>query len=406
MTPLPEPLARCRVPAVFSPSQLAFGEQCLLRAVLGSTRDLPSLTTHPAAALGRVFHRLLEMALRGEIPRSGTPGEDAERTLDYLLDAEDARVATASPAARPRLREVFPPLTWRRKRRAVLDLTEKYLREVVPRFAAGAGSSTRNVRDLPRNGSWAEVQIEAPVLRLRGKADLIQRVDGDVTIRDLKTGRVLTTEGDLLPHIERQMLLYGAIARVVWPSARISLVVDHGVDRESEIGFARQDEEAILVWLADVLEHLPGDRDTETESLATPGEACEGCAHRHICPAYRRLAPSLWGGEIPVRMPLDTWGTVVAVITRPGGLADLTIRDAAARTVKVFGLAAFLVAVAQPGDEIWLFGLRSRDKRGGPESWRQPHNFFEVADDDPFARAWTLEVFESGAPAPLGTSLT
>jgi RecB family exonuclease len=397
VTPLPEPLTRCRVPAAFSPSQLAFAEQCLLRAVLGSTRDVPSLTTHPAAALGSVFHKLLEMAVRGEIPLAGTPGEDVERMLDRLLDEEDIRLEVAWPGDPPRLRKLFPPLTWRRKRRVVLDLAEKYLSGAVPRVVTGLGEGTRNAGDIPPNGSWAEVHIEAPSLRLRGRADLIQRTAGDVVIRDLKTGRVLTNEGEVLPHIERQMRLYGAMAHVVWPSSQVSLVVDYGVEREVE--FAHEHEADILAWLRSILDRLPPDRDVEAEPLATPGEACEGCAYRHVCPAYRRFAPGFWLGDALVRMPLDVWGKVVAITPRPGDLADLTICDAVDRTVKVFGLAAFRVKRIAPGDKVWLFGLRTRDRRGGPGLWRHPQNFFEVADDDSFLRSWTLEMFTASADA-------
>jgi RecB family exonuclease len=391
---------------MFSPSQLAFGEPCLLRAVLGSTRDLPTLSAHPAAALGNVFHKLLDMAVRGEIPRSRTPSEDAVRMLDRLLDEEDSRLATMWRDDPPRLRDVFPPLVWRRKRRLVLDLAEKYLSGTVPRAGAKAGG-TPNARDLPPNGSWAEVQIEVPQLRLRGRSDMLQRSAGNVVIRDLKTGRVLTNEGDILPHIERQMRLYGAMAHAIWPSAHVSLVVDHGV--ECEVGFAPEHEAEVIAWLGRVLDRLPADRVMETDLLATPGEACEGCAHRHLCPAYRRSAPAYWRAESPVRMPLDAWGEVVRVEARSTGLViDLTIRDAQGRTVKVFGLAGFRASAMQPGDAVWLFGLRTRDKRGGPGSWRHPHNFFEVADDDPFARAWTLQVFTAPAVSPAipATSIT
>jgi RecB family exonuclease len=391
VTQLPDPLARCRVPVAFSPSQLAFGEQCLLRAVLGSTRDLPTLRAHPAAALGRVFHKLLERAVRGEIPRTGTPSEDAERALDRLLDEEDLRLAATWPGDPPRLREVFAPLIWRRKRRVVLDLAEKYLSGAVPTVASDADGGTLNTRYLPANGSWAEVQLEAPSLRLRGRADLIQRSAGDVVISDLKTGRVLTNEGEILPYIERQMRLYGAMAHVVWPSSQVSLIVDHGVERE--IGFAREDEADVLVWLRGVLDRLPPDGEVEAELLATPGEPCEGCAHRHVCPAYRRLAPEFWRGDALVRMPLDIWGEVVSFNSRSGELVDLTLRDAADRIVKVFGLAAFRVSRTTCGDKVWLFGLRTRDRRGGADRWRHPQNFFEVPDDDPFLRAWTLEMF-------------
>jgi hypothetical protein len=333
------------------------------------------------------------MAVRGEIPRTEKPGEDAERTLDRLLDEEDLRLATAWPDNSPRLRDVFAPLTWRRKRRVLLDLAGKYLSGEIPRAASHSNGGTRNARDLPSNGLWAEVQLDAPLLRLRGRVDLIKRAGDDVTIRDLKTGRVLTREGGVLPHIERQMQLYGAMAHVVWPSARVSLIVDHGAEREVEFG--SEHETDVLAWLQTVLDRLPPGRDVEAEPLAAPGEACEGCSHRHVCSAYRRTAPVLWRGEIPVRMPLDTWGNAVDVSPRAHGLVDLTLRDAAGRTVKVFGLAAPRVAGVRPGDTIWLFGLSTRDKRGGPSVWRHPHNFFEVADDDPFARAWALQSFES-----------
>lgn len=376
---------------MFSPSQLAFGEECLLRALLGSTRELPALTAHPAAALGNVFHRLLEMAVRGEIPRAGMPSDDAQRALDHLLDEADQKLAAAWPINPPRVRDVFPPLTWRRKRRVVLDLAEKYLSGQLPTPAGSTGRPALNAKSLPRNGSWAEVEIEAPALRLRGRADLIQRTEGDVVIRDLKTGRVLTNDGEVLPHIERQMRLYGTMARSLWPSARLSLIVDDGVERE--VRFLAQDENEIMTWLRGVLGQIPPNRDIDTESLATLGPACEGCLYRHICPAYRNNAPKCWRGEGPIRMPLDTWGEVVSVAVRLDGLADVTIEDAAERVVRVFGLAAFRLAAMRPGDRIWLFGLRTQERRGGPEVWRQPRNFFEIADDDRFARAWTLQMF-------------
>jgi hypothetical protein len=313
--------------------------------------------------------------------------------LDRLLGEADVRLAAMWPANPPRLQELFPPLTWRRKRRVVLDLAEKYVAGELPSLGVSFGEGIWNARELPPDGSWAEVQLEAKPLRLRGRADLIQRSHGDVIIRDLKTGRVLTNEGDVLPHIERQMRLYGAMAHVVWPSAQVSLIVDHGVERE--VGFNREEETDLLSWLRGVLDRVPRDREVDAEPLANPGAACEGCTHRHICPAYRRLAPDFWSRR--VRMPLDTWGEAIAVAPRAGDLADVTLRDAAGRTVKVFGLAGFRVAETRPGDTLWIFGLRSNDKRGGPAFSHHPLNFFEVAEDDPFARAWTVQSFTTRA---------
>ena len=391
MTLLPEALERCRVPTVFSPTQLALAEHCLLRAVLGSSRDVPVLTSHPLAALGRVFHRVLELAVRGEIPRAGTPSEDAQRTLDRLIDEEEVRLATAWPHATPRLRELLAPLQWRQRRRAVLDLAEKYLAGSIPRAPLSHHGRPRDPKHLPPHTTWAEVQLDTPELRLRGRVDLIHRGSDDVTIRDLKTGRVVTREGEMLPHIERQMRLYGAMAHVVWPIARLSLIVDHGA--EWTIEFGDEQEARLLAWLREVLGRLPADGVVETEALATPGRACDGCAHRHLCPAYRKAAPAFWIGETSTRMPLDTWGTVTGVERRADNLIDLSLRDTAHRPVRVFGLSEFRLIGVQPGDKVWLFGLNSRDKRGGIDCWRHPNNFFEAADDDRFARAWTLQTF-------------
>ena len=97
--------------------------------------------------------------------------------------------------------------------------------------------------------------------------------------------------------------------------------------------------------------------------------------------------------QVLVRMLLDIWGEVVSLNSRSGELVDLTLRDAVDRIVKVFGLAAFRVSRTTCGDKVWLFGLRTRDRRGGADRWRHPQNFFEVPDDDPFLRAWTLEMF-------------
>lgn len=390
MTAIPEPLTSCRAPLLFSPSQLAFGEECLLRAVLGSTRDVPMLSANPIAILGSVFHKLLELSVRGEVPREGTAAEDLQRALDRLLEEQDARLASVWPGDPPKLRQLMAPLAWRRKRRDVLDLAEKYLNESTPR-SRGTGRAERNPSALPTNGRWAELPIEAPAIRLRGKVDLLERIGGKVVIRDLKTGRVTTDEGDVLPHIERQMRLYGLIAHALWPAAEVALIVDRGTQRE--IDFTAKDEADVLMWLDAILSRVPVDSDIEPSAIASPGDACHGCVYRHACLAYRAAAPENWSRESRVRMPLDTWGTALSIHPRSDGLVDLTLRDVADRMVKVFGLAAFRVSDVRIGDAVWLFGLRSRDKRGGPELWRHPHNFFEVSDDDPFARAWTVESF-------------
>jgi hypothetical protein len=391
VTRLPQPLSHVQVPRTFSPSQLAFGRHCLLRAVLGSTRQASALTSHPAAAIGSAFHRLIEMAVRGDVQRQGTVADDTERTLEQLLESEAARLSKLWPTSVPDLRSILPPLVWRRKRRVVLDLAQSYVAGRIPAPQAAAVDRPRSPESLPSTGCWSEVKMSVPELRLAGRADLVERELGQVTIRDLKTGRVVSDDSTMLPHIEVQMRLYGLMARRLWPEAQIRLVVDDGTERD--VPFQRTDEEDSASWLDAVLARLPIDDSVVAESLATTGEACEGCPYRHLCSAYRRDAPEFWRTETSFRLPLDTWGDVANISPCGNAACDVTLMDAADRMVKVFGLLGARLSGLRQGDRLWLFGLRTRDRRDGPDRWRHPRNFFEFTDDDAFARAWTLETF-------------
>jgi hypothetical protein len=92
-------------------------------------------------------------------------------------------------------------------------------------------------------------------------------------------------------------------------------------------------------------------------------------------------------------MPTDLWGAVYERRHRPDGLVDLTIRDDSGRVSRVFGIDPSHIESVSTGDRVWLFGLGARRQRIGTGRWKHPVNFFEIADDDPFARAWSLEVF-------------
>jgi hypothetical protein len=95
-------------------------------------------------------------------------------------------------------------------------------------------------------------------------------------------------------------------------------------------------------------------------------------------------------------MPLDSWGELIEIAVKSGELCNVTIMDAGNRTAKVFGLLRARIDQLATGDRLWLFGLRSSDRRRGPGGWWHPRNYFEVADDDPYARAWSLETFTGG----------
>lgn len=394
MRPLPPPITMAEIPEYFSPSQLASCGGCLLRAVLGSSRaDIPSLNSHPSAEIGKVFHRLLELSARGRIRRSGSAEEDVKRCLDELI-TEARRRLEGDPAteAYADLSRTMAPLVWSQKVSMVIGIAVRLLKSSAVPTSRGARKHSLPLFDsLPTRGKWAEVQIKAPRLRLAGRVDLVEKRPGIVVIRDLKSGRVEDREGQILPHIDLQLRMYGIMAQELEPDVDIHLCVDTGVERE--VPFDGAIAEATFDWLTDLLNGLPPDREAGAAGIARPGDPCRYCPYRHTCEAYLSSAPLRWRSGSAEPLPLDIWGDVEALGSRPAGLVDITLRDVAGRRVKVFGVLMAHLGGTTVGDRLYFFGLRGRPQSVGDGLWQHPLNFFEVSEDTPRDRAWSLEVF-------------
>jgi RecB family exonuclease len=393
---LPAPLTTVRVPELFSPSQLASGDRCRLRAVLGSSwENEPSLNSHPAAETGRVFHRLLELAARGQIPRKGSAEEDVLRSLNEILTEAHRRLAKdAATRVFADLSQTVSRLVWLQKVGVVTGIAVRLLKSA-PAGSPSAGSWTGGpitFDTLPDAGEWAEVKILAPQLRLAGRIDLVEKRAGLVILRDLKSGRIEDHQGQILPHIELQLRLYGIMALATEPDRTVHLFVDGGV--EHEVPFDAAIAEETVSWAAEFLAGLPVG-DAKATDLASPGAQCRFCPYRHVCGAYLGGAPERWRVGAVEALPLDIWGVVESFTARPGGLVDVVVRDDAGRKGKVFGVLMARIEGANVGDRLYFFGLRGRPRRMADGLWHHPLNFFEVLEDTPRDRAWSLEVFRS-----------
>lgn len=396
MREIPEIVDRIGVPELLSVSQLPYAEDCPLRAVLGSAfGEAPALVAHPAAAIGNLFHRLVEAAARGEITAAATTDARAqvERHLTTLVDESRERLSN-DPATRffADLPNTLSRLAWRRKARAAVDAAVALLPQHEMSFRKRQTGQRRRCGELsvlPREGTWAEVGVRCPTLRMRGRIDLLSHRGDVTTVKDLKTGRVQDRFGEMLPHIALQLRLYGLATFTAMPGRSIRLVVDDGT--ESEVPFDEGERAETAAWLQRVLETMPVGESTAA-TLAQVGPACSRCPFRHACGAYIADAPRLWTDGAEWRLPLDTWGTIEELRYR-GELVDLTIRDAAQRKVRVFGVRGVRLSALQRGENLWFFGLGGGPRRGSDARWRQPRNFHEMANDGTRRHAWTLEVF-------------
>lgn len=386
MEELPPAVLHVEVPEFFSPSELGTWGGCALKLVVGS---LPRgewthrLGSGPAAAIGTLVHRVLELAAKG-----------CESTAEDLFDNEQARmlVELRNDPRRAHFADLSSTKTlaeWSRLRSWVSGRSR--LLGVLRRRSVG----TSVLEQAPfRAKTGAEVALASKKLRLRGRADRIRTVGPRrFEIRDFKSGSAVAPDGGIKDEIALQLRAYGLLLLELDPEAVVLLLVDDGLERE--VGFALEERRVAAETIEQIVQTLPLPGPAETASLASPGAGCRGCSVRHVCPGYRNTAPSWWK-EYPATLaaaPWDIWGEIVEV--RSDG--DIVLRDEAGRRVRVdridsrHGLGAWAV-----GRRICFFGLEATGPTRGFDGKRfHPRSFHELPRDGGERRAWSLRVLTS-----------
>lgn len=380
---LPPVLHEIRPPEVLSPSQFPDLRRCPLSVVHGLRAD-ELLPPNPLAILGEIIH-----AVRHEL-RGRPLGSDEEirDAVDAAFGAKKAEVE-AELAGDPSMRS-FVPLD------RAIDRTRWLERMVLLREWVAVSSGplhaevhrnqwpSRNTREPSRNrgASTAGISIgsertlQAPVLRLSGRPDLITRdLDGVLHVVDFKTGRVTDANGNPLEGYALQVRLYGLMIERIDPSAIVKLWLQ-GTERV-EVPWDEAARTETEMLLDATLEDLPPGRNVPAESLARAGPHCGRCRMRHRCPRYRRVAPSWWKSTStagPVA-PFDVWGRVLEA-SREGDLSsELLLLDAAGRKVRVTGLEVGPDPGGLRDDFVWLFGLESSEKLPHLGAFTHPRNF-------------------------------
>ena len=113
MNRLPPALTHTIAPQTWSPSQLVLGMDCRLRAVFAASDSIPSLITHPRAAVGAVMHKLLENAARGVIRRNDDLHSAVEAEFHRLLSAQELALGSSADTAHfGSLSQCFSEFDW------------------------------------------------------------------------------------------------------------------------------------------------------------------------------------------------------------------------------------------------------------------------------------------------------
>lgn len=147
----------------------------------------------------------------------------------------------------------------------------------------------------------AEMEFDAEVglpsgeaLRVRGKADRVDRVDDQIVITDFKTGKTTPTRAEVAEHVQlglyRWVAELGALGQRGSAVAQLLYVRQDPPRTQADPGarLMRQDD-VDLSWLVEILEGAVAGLRAEV-AVARPGAGCRTCAVADSCPADPRGA--------------------------------------------------------------------------------------------------------------------
>ena len=283
-------------------------KECALREVWRANRKLPLLPVSPAAKLGSVAHKILELVSRGHIDK------------DSLQEAWDEAVARVEEQMHEAGEDHLFPLRDSAQR---YEVKKRLTFAAVHRITSAHPSEPPSTPVQGGTDVGAEVWLESADGLLGGFVDRIVPGDHGVEILDYKTGAVTEHEtGDVKAAYEVQLLLYAGLYQEKtddWP-AKLTLATLGGTQHDVSLDTIRSRElmDEARANLRELNELVSG--GASPEQLASPSAAaCAFCGYRPACKRY-------WTERGPdMDWPVDVTGTVRTVTVLGNGTLRVTI---------------------------------------------------------------------------------
>lgn len=305
-----------------SPSRYFSLLQCPLREVWSSSRQTALLPLSPAARLGSIVHKVLELTARGRIK--------AERNLlstwDWVAGKVEKEIEE-SPIERHLVPLHRSAYRYEVKKRMCFALAQKMLRTGLRREVAGTGSKVES-----------EQWLETDDGKVGGLVDLIVHHSEGVELIDYKTGGVLEEKGGndrLKQEYTTQLALYAGLYYEVYGVWPVKLTLKTLDGTANDVPFDRDGSLHLLRSVKEKLNEINRmiKAGVDPEQLACPSpEACRFCAYRPACKKYwiTRNGDEDW--------PLDISGELVQKKTLGNGLLRVVI-NTGDRNVAIRGLS-------------------------------------------------------------------
>lgn len=348
-----------------SPTGFLSMQECAIREVWGANRTERLLPTWPAARLGTITHKILEMAGRGELEGQGE--EEVAALWDGLLERAEEEMSKWW------LERHLAPI-----RSSVADFEVRRL-QAIGRANELKEKKASRPQLHPEAGFRLgfEVPVASPSRKVRGFIDQVMISDDSLVLRDFKSGAIFENlsgnERALKVVYATQLRMYAALYSMSyghWPT-RLEVVPLSG----SPEGVSVDQKECLTLIerateLLDDVNRRVARNPAASDELASPSPtACQFCSYRPGCRPYR-LAKERSDED---KWPSDFFGKVTAISSLANNHLMVTARNAeAGLSLTVRGLSPGerhpALAQLSEGDSVSMFNL---GRTSSPSTFRE-----------------------------------
>ncbi len=304
LTPMPlRPILR------ISPSRYSALQSCALREIWASNRQAPLLPIPPAAHVGMIGHKLLELAFSRRIADEDTMQsywasevmEQEEKMKNNVL--EKHLVPLSIHANNYRVKQVM-----------IYNLVRPLFTKIVSQAVAIKKEET-------------ELWVQTKDGKVGGRIDLVKHTPEGVCIIDYKTGTItdsgshgVTIKGAYQNQLKMYAFLY-FISRGIWPSKLVLIGLNQC---QYEVPFDKNECQSMINIATDYLDDLNSRIDVglDPDVFAEPSpENCKFCSFRPACKNYwlKRESQSGW--------PTDFQGLITEKRLLGNGLFKVTLKS-------------------------------------------------------------------------------
>lgn len=304
------------------------------------------------AALGIVAHAVEELR-NTAIPFDEAWEREAQRIYDDLRE----EWAPALPPSPPN----WPGAALSRAR-AARQWTETTGVAMAGPGSAPASSATSGHSRLPSRAPlgplpWRERWLRIPKLDLAGKLDLVDRMDGDLRVIDLKTG---LHQGEASEFQRIQLLFYCRLVQQELGTLPDVAAVQNASGDLFPIDISPDAVAAVEALATQALAHLRAPSPTGLEARPSE-ETCGTCPFRPVCGPFLEAYSPEWR-SIPVRLG------VVTAVTNDREQVDVSV-VAPAWAPETMRLIGFPFPPTIAAGQVWGFSDFEGQSRTGIARW-------------------------------------